>query len=100
MNTLEVRDRAKLIPEISTLLSDIRMAAADNVKVIMVGAVSSSEGGLVSISFRGRVVESSFEAERSFIRVLESRGYKVVKREVDSSATLGSTFKLSIIRGD
>ena len=100
MNTLDARDRAKFLPEISTLLSDIRAAATDNVKVFMVGAVSSSEGGLVSISFRGRTVDSSFESERSFIRALENRGYKVVKREVDSSANLGSTFKLSIIRGE
>lgn len=95
---LDARERARLIPALPDLLSDISAAASDNVIVSMVGAVSSEEGGLVSITFSGKSLENSFESERVFIRELENRGYKVVKREVDSSITMGGMFKLSIIR--
>lgn len=94
---LDAREQVRLIPTIPDLLADIRAAASDSVQVTMVGAVSGKEGGLISISFRGKSLGDSFEAERSFIRELESRGYKVVKRDVNS-ATEGNMFKLSIIR--
>lgn len=92
---IALQDRARAVPDLATLMQDVRESAPAGLHVTEVGVISNDKSTLIIVAGKGRLYEGSIADEQKLVELLSLRGYEVVKRQIDA-ASGDNAFELAL----
>ena len=95
---LSLRARAARMPDLRRVLSDIKLATPDTVRISEVGVATDDERSMVFVTGSTQWSEQVLVDEQKLVAELEARGYLIEQRDLFSAAG-SSGFKLALTWG-